>query len=69
MLTAEELAELQQLVARVASSLEQTPQDNDLRYAYRLAASHALSLQDQLAEIARLQENARRDFPHLCMAS
>jgi hypothetical protein len=69
MLTAEELAELQHLVARVASSLEQTPQDSDLRYAYRLAASHALSLQDQLAEIARLQESTKRDLPHLCMAS
>ncbi|MCS6900727.1 MAG: hypothetical protein RMJ98_13925 [Myxococcales bacterium] len=57
MLTAEEITEFQKLVARIALALEQTPHHNELRYAYRLAASYALSLQDQLTEIARLQGN------------
>lgn len=55
MLNAEELAALRALVGQITGALADLPCDEELRYAYRLAAAHALSLHDQLAEIEALQ--------------
>ena len=55
MLKSEDLTHLQALVARIGERLASLPNDGELRYAYRLAAAHALSLSDQLEEIRKLQ--------------
>lgn len=68
MLKAEELVTLQTLVNRIAEALADSPGDEDLRYAYRLALSHALSLKDQLSEIEQMQ-GPKGVRAHLCMAS
>ncbi|MCU0656489.1 MAG: hypothetical protein MUF64_14935 [Polyangiaceae bacterium] len=55
MLKADDLALLQSLVSHITEGLSALPENEELRYAYRLATAHALSLSDQLAEIERLQ--------------
>lgn len=57
MLRTEELAYLRSLSRRIADELsQQAPGDESLRYAYRLATATALSLADQLDELATSQK-------------